>query len=129
MLLLWLPMNGMQLSKWTKYLHRDVFIYNGLFALMWILQTGFQGWVEQVSTCSRAVLVRSDVVAQLLEMTATASQFDQYSDEIFAFYGSALRQELADKKGLFLAESRGFHEGIITVAVRGGPRQSSGGDY
>jgi hypothetical protein len=73
MLLLGLPVNGMQLSKWTKYFHRHVFIYNGLFALMWILQTGFQGWAEQVSTRSRTVPVRSDVAAQLLEMTATAS--------------------------------------------------------
>lgn len=45
---------------------------------------------------------------QSLEMTAMASQFDQYSDEIFACYGSALWQELADKKGLFLTKKQEF---------------------
>ncbi|OQW85672.1 MAG: hypothetical protein BVN30_00205 [Proteobacteria bacterium ST_bin16] len=75
------------------------------------------------------MLVRSNVAKQSLEMAATASQFNQYSDEIFACHGSALRQELADKKGLFLVESRSFHEGIIAVAIRGRLRQSSAGDY
>ena len=110
MLLLWLPVNGMQLSKWTKYLHRDVFIYNGFFTLMWILQAGFQGWAEQVSTRSRAVLVRSDVAAQWLEVTATASPVNiqvKFSHFIDQRYG----RNWLIKKDYFLQRAGAFMKG------------------
>ncbi|UJP03737.1 MAG: hypothetical protein LZF85_04645 [Nitrosomonas sp.] len=120
----------MQLSKWTKYLHRHAFIYNGLFVLMWILQTGFlRGELNKFQHALERCWLDRMWQPQSLEMTTMASQFDQYSDEIFAFYGSALWQELADKKGLFLTKSRGFHEGVITAAVWERLRQSSGGGY